>query len=105
MEPLSLSVIVGLVATVGLTLARLLIKSKQWESIFRAGVPIAFNIVNDIAARTDNKIDDKVALGLGALNDWLRANGQSEMKPVDVEKAKLLFSALHGEEKAAAGAP
>ena len=98
MDP-TLSLIAGIIGLAATFAFRMWLKSSKYEAIFRAGVPIAFNIVNDIAKRTDNQIDDKVALGLSLLNDWLNVNGQPAMKAPDEEKAKLLFKALHGEGK------
>jgi hypothetical protein len=88
----------GGVGLVFLMVLRFVVKARKYEGVFRAGVPVAYAIVNDISKRTPNKVDDKVALVLKALNDWMLAHGQPELKPVDVEKAKLLFSAMHGEE-------
>lgn len=68
------------------------------EKLFKTAVEVAYNVVNDIAARTDNKVDDKVALGLKALKDFMALNGQS-VSAVDEEKAKLLFQAMHGSTK------
>lgn len=73
-------------------------RAEAKEKLFKTGVEVAYNIVNDIAARTDNKIDDKVALGLKALKDFMSLNGQA-VSPVDEEKAKLLFQAMHGAKK------
>lgn len=73
-------------------------RAEAAEKLFAMGVEVAYNMVNDLAARTENKVDDKVALGLKFLNDFYAANGK---KPsvVDEAKAKLLFAAMHGAEK------
>lgn len=68
------------------------------EALFKTGVEIAFNVVNDIASRTENKVDDKVALGLKALKDYLALNGQ-KLSTTDEEKAKILFQAMNGATK------
>jgi hypothetical protein len=73
-------------------------KADAKEKLFKTGVEVAYNIVNDVAARTQNKVDDKIALGLKALKDFMALNGQS-VSPVDEEKAKLLFQAMHGAKK------
>lgn len=73
-------------------------RAEAKEKLFKTGVEVAYNIVNDIAARTQNKVDDKIALGLKALKDFMALNGQS-VSPVDEEKAKLLFQAMHGAKK------
>jgi hypothetical protein len=70
------------------------------ESNFELGVKLAYNIVSEISIRTPNTVDDKVALGLKYLRDFLDTNGQ-KMKASDEAKAKLLFQAMHGEEKLA----
>lgn len=93
-------VIPGLALGVGYLL-RLIFKDKAAakSKLFEMGVGIAYNIVNDLAARSPNKVDDKVALALGFLAEYLKTNGQ-EMTDADAEKAKLLFAAMHGREKA-----
>lgn len=73
-------------------------RAEAKERLFKTAVEVAYNVVNDISARTDNKVDDKVALGLKALRDFMSLNGQS-VSPVDEEKAKLLFQAMHGSTK------
>ena len=73
-------------------------KAEAKEKLFKTAVEVAYNVVNDIAARTNNKVDDKVALGLKALKDFMALNGQS-VSAVDEEKAKLLFQAMHGSTK------
>lgn len=73
-------------------------RAEAKERLFKTAVEVAYNVVNDIASRTDNKVDDKVALGLKALKDFMALNGQP-VSPVDEEKAKLLFQAMHGATK------
>lgn len=70
------------------------------ESNFTLGVKLAYNIVSEISLRTPNTVDDKVALGLKYLRDFLDTNNQ-KLSAADEEKAKLLFQAMHGEEKLA----
>jgi hypothetical protein len=67
------------------------------QELLRAGVEIAYACVTEVAKRTQNKVDDKVAMALGYLKDWLNANGE-QLKPVDETKAKLLFQAMHASE-------
>ena len=73
-------------------------RAEAKEKLFKTAVEVAYNVVNDIAARTDNKVDDKVALGLKALKDFMALNGQS-VSAVDEEKAKLLFQEMNGSTK------
>ena len=72
------------------------------EQAFSVGVEIAYAVVTEIAKRTENTIDDKAALALGVLRDWLKASGQT-LTPVDEARAKLLFQAMHGRELTALG--
>ena len=65
------------------------------QKLFEMGVDVAYNIVNDLAKRTPNEVDDKVALGLKALSDWFKAHGQT-LSAAQSEKAKLLFQAMNG---------
>lgn len=94
--------IAGMVLAVVLPfLARLVFKDKAEaaEKLFAMGVKIAYGVVSDIAARTPNKIDDKVALGLKVLHDYYASHGKTPSQ-LEQERAKLLFSAMHGQEKA-----
>lgn len=72
-------------------------KAAKAESNFASGVKIAYNLVNEVARLTPNKVDDKIALGLKFLDETLNQKGQP-LKPVDVERAKALFKAMHGRE-------
>ena len=65
------------------------------QKLFEMGVDVAYNIVNDLAKRTPNQVDDKVALGLKALQDWFHAHGQV-LSAAQSDKAKLLFQAMNG---------
>ncbi|WP_141620112.1 TrbC/VirB2 family protein [Myxococcus sp. AB036A] len=65
----------------------------------------AYNVVEDIAA--ENPADngwDKAARGLQVVDEWMRANGWRALKPHEQAVVKLSFSAIHGEQKAAAKA-
>lgn len=61
----------------------------------------AFHFVEDLAATTDNTIDDKVAAGLKALDAFMLANGWRPLKPGETEVAKLQFAAMNGQTKVA----
>lgn len=65
------------------------------------GAYYAFHMVEDIAATTENTVDDKVAAGLKALDAYMLAQGWRPLKPGEQEVAKLTFSAMHGAQKVA----
>lgn len=100
MPEVSVEVIGAIAAGVIGFLFRLIFKDRAEarEKIFRVGVEIAYGVVSDIAKRTSNKIDDKAALGLKVLRDFYATHN---LKPslADEERARLLFSAMHGEGK------
>ena len=77
-------------------------KAADREKLVSFGIEIAYACVAEVAKRTQNKVDDKVAMGLDYLRKWLNANGE-ELRPVDEEKAKLLFQAMHAKELQMAG--
>lgn len=72
-------------------------KAAKWESNLHAGVSIAYDLVNDYAKTSPNKVDDKIALGLRFLRDALGPDA-SKLSPIDEAKAKQLFKAMHGRE-------
>jgi hypothetical protein len=92
-KPEALSIIVGVV----MFFVKSLLKDKysKNEAVFGQGVDIAFNMVNDLSKRTENKVDDKVAEGLKALQAYLATHGQSPTEK-QLERAKLLFQAMNG---------
>ena len=65
------------------------------EALFAMGVEVAYNIVNDVAKRTPNEVDDKVAMGLKALRDYF-ATHNKVLSPAQVDRAKLLFQSMNG---------
>ena len=71
-------------------------KSGKAESNFLLGVQIAYLAVNEVAKRTPNEVDDKVALGLRILGEHLAKSNQA-LSAADAERAKALFSAMHGD--------
>lgn len=95
----NLMTVVSVAGAALLFLLRLIFKDRagQAETNFQLGVNIAYQIVNEVATRTENKIDDKVAVALGYLRDFLSTKGQS-LTPADEQRAKLLFQAMHGQE-------
>lgn len=70
------------------------------EKAVTEGIPYAYWGVNEIARRTDNKIDDKVAEGLRILKEFLAAKGHDPEKvtPEQLKRAELVFNALHAQE-------
>ncbi len=100
LKPASLSVLIPILGSALLGLLGWLFKSKQdrANTVFAAGVSVAYNIVNDVSKFTPNTVDDKAALALGYLNSWMSAHGQ-KLGPADEEKAKLVWQAMHGEGK------
>ena len=65
------------------------------------GVYHAFHIVEDLSKETETTVDDKIAAGLKAADEYLVANGWRPLKPGEVAVAKLGFSALNGASKLA----
>jgi hypothetical protein len=64
--------------------------------IFETGVKVAFFAVNEIARHTPNKIDDKVAIALKYLSEFMGSHNVP-LKAADVDRAKLMFNALNAE--------
>jgi hypothetical protein len=89
-------------ATIVLVLGGLLGKL-GWDEVRRRrvalGVYHAFHIVEDLAAETENKIDDKVAEALKQVDAYLLASGWRPLKPGEQEVAKLGFTSLNGASK------
>jgi hypothetical protein len=100
LQPEVLAVVGPVVVALVLRLLRAAWKEKaeNRERLLEAGIEIAYQCVNDVSKLTPNTVDDKVAMGLGYLREWLGAHGE-KLKPVDEAKAKLLFQAMHGEGK------
>lgn len=93
LKPESMAIIVAAL----MFLVKMLLGEKftRNQKLFEMGVEVAYNIVNDLAKRTPNEVDDKVALGLKALRDWFAAHGQT-LTVAQADKAKLLFQAMNG---------
>ena len=105
LSPSGLAMLVGAVGSVlGLVLGADVVRRRR----VALAAYHAFHIVEDLASETDNKVDDKVAEGLKALDAYLVANGWRPLKPGETEVAKLTFTAMNGAsklaEKVAAGA-
>ncbi len=90
----------GLLLLVVSSLASFLFGTKKASAlaIFDVAVRIAYMAVDFIAARTENKIDDKAALALKFVRDALAGQGQV-VSPANEAKAKELFTAMHEEAK------
>jgi hypothetical protein len=92
-RPESLSILMAAL----MFLAKAILKDRYDEkaAMFEKAVDVAFNVVNNVAKLTPNKIDDKVALGLKALSEYFKTHGKSA-SPAELERAKLLFQAMNG---------
>lgn len=66
------------------------------EKVLSVGIKVAFQVVNDRAKLTPGQVDDKVAEGLKVLSEYLASHGVTMTESM-VARAKLEFSALHGE--------
>lgn len=96
----ALKLLGGLLAALVAFVIRKWLKGSVKEKILMAGIEVAYLMVSELAKRTETKVDDKVALALQYLREWLGTHGE-ELKPVDEAKAKMLFTAMHGKEKLA----
>lgn len=85
------------VASALLTLAGYIFKGKldAKADLFHAGLQAAALAMAAIAPHTQTTADDKIAFGLKVLAGHFEASGQT-LAPVDAEKAKALFAAMHG---------
>lgn len=79
-------------------------KAEGDRVIFLQGVHIAYGIVNNIAAMTPNKIDDKAAEFLKQLETYLTRKGV-EASPALLQEGQMIADAIHGNEKARSDAP
>lgn len=97
LTPEVLSIVGSVLGSALLFLFRQIFKDKAAarELLLKTGIEVAFNVVNDLAKRTPNQVDDKVALGLKALAEYLAAHGEV-LTPTDTAKAQLVFSAMNG---------
>ena len=75
-------------------------KSAQAEDALRSGAVIAYHMVNNVSALTPNKVDDKIALALKMLNEYMATKGQT-LTEERSEQAKMIWNAMHGAEKVA----
>lgn len=56
----------------------------------------AYLAVTDLASRTTNTVDDKIATALGLLDQALQADGKPLLNELETQAAKLQLSATHG---------
>lgn len=75
-------------------------KADSDRALFLQGVHVAYGIVNNIAALTPNKVDDKAAEFLKQLETYLTPKG-IELTPVMKQEATMIADAIHGNQKAA----
>lgn len=68
---------------------------EAYKATFADGVKFAYTATSEVARRTATKVDDKVAVALGKLSDFLGR----PLTPEETAKAKVAFDALHYEEK------
>lgn len=73
-------------------------KAEADRVLFLQGVHIAYGVVNNIAAMTENKIDDKAAEFLKQLKIYLEPKGLP-VTPAVAQEAQLIADAIHGNEK------
>lgn len=100
LTPETVGTFVGVVLFTALGLFLKSQKRAAVDKIIDMAIPVAYKVVDEIARRTPNKIDDKVALGLKVLAEYA-ATHDIELKPEHEARAKMVFSALHAESKVA----
>lgn len=82
-------VVLGVLAVV----VRIYLKASKYEVLIKGLAKAIYPVVKAVADKTQNKIDDQLAMFLGLLNDDLAAQGHP---PVDEARAKELFAELKG---------
>lgn len=110
---LTLCVPVALAAVLTYTGAGAWLRRMQTDTLEKA-VARAYLIVESVSKSTTNTIDDKLAVGLGYLQQILAAEKSvavkglvgkdGELTTVAIERAKLFFEVLHGAGKVKSGA-
>lgn len=83
------------VTVLGLIGGALHLSSRRKEQIAIV-TSAAFHGVEDLAATTDNTVDDKIAAGLKIADEWMAAQGWRPLKPGEQEVVKLGFKAING---------
>lgn len=91
------------VLTVGLLMVAFL-AVRKWNlkgdraRLIASGVDLVYGAVNELARRTATQIDDKAALALKKLAEYLAAQGADPLTTKEVAQARLTFDARHGTE-------
>lgn len=98
-NPDVLAVLAALLVGGLITLARAIWKDKAEERLRSIGnaISVAYYTVNELALRTETKIDDKVAEALRVFREQLAAKGYVPNE-TDLEQAKAQWTAMHGAE-------
>jgi len=93
----------SILAMVLIAIARAVWKdaSAKREQVFAWAVSTAYHATNELAAMTENTVDDKVASALGFLDEALKAQRGSGATAAEQAKAQLAWKAMHGAEKKA----
>jgi hypothetical protein len=92
-----------LVAAIVIEILRRVWKEKAKERIQAVSyaIHLAYAVTNEIARKTSNGVDDKVAVALRVLDKSLEAQGLRPATEQERQLARLSFDARHGEEKSA----
>ncbi|NNB89930.1 hypothetical protein HRD49_03670 [Corallococcus exiguus] len=98
-SPDVLAVLAVLIVGGGIKLARAIWKDRAEERLRSIGnaISTAYYTVNELALRTENKIDDKVAEALRVFREQLAAKGYVPNEK-DLAQAKAQWTAMHGAE-------
>lgn len=91
----------GVVAAIGaiaLALWRRATLTDERRKLILTFGDMAYGVVNEVARRSANTVDDKAALGLRHVLDLLAANGQKPLTPGETATVRSLFDANHGNE-------
>lgn len=81
-------------------LGRLILKDRyeKIEEIVTWAIDVGYYVTDEVARKTETKIDDKIAFALGEFRKALASRGLSSNPGLE-ERAKLAFTAKHGLEK------
>lgn len=91
------------VVTVGLLMLAFL-AIRKWNlkgdraRMIAGGIDLAYGAVNEMARKTANTIDDKAAVALKKLAEYVAAQGGEPLTAKEVSQARLTFDAKHGNE-------
>lgn len=72
--------------------------SAERARLISAAVDLVYGAVNEMARRTENRIDDKAALAIKKLAEYLASQGADPLTSEEVAQARLTFTAKHGTE-------